>query len=410
MVDSRGNALPASGVRVGWSSTTARPVPTLTVVDVARHPGYSTTTFANDIAVLTLTGPIPGATPLPVASAVTSKASLVRGSSVRSAGYGYTWVTGPSSNSILVADLIALPNNVCGNSKIPYRIGTVDFYGFGSQVDVANAVCAIGVIADTSLIVDTCQGDSGGPLFSGEGITARLVGVVSVGDGCAGYREDGKEMPRKRPGVYARTSSALTWLAELGVQPQDDTLTAPTITQAVAQGRTIDVKVSAAGPSRVDTVTITATPRQPPATPAMCTTVIDAGTGACTLSGLTASTTYELTAVAQAGSAASPPSAPIMVTTGGVPSAPRIRQVFALGNRQVEFVVVPGTSPDGAPVDTRVTCTPSGPAKSRVQRVTEPVVDGTAVVRLVAGYEYVCRAVSTNTFGVARSRTFRVSV
>jgi len=59
---------------------------------------------------------------------------------------------------------------------------------------------------------DSCQGDSGGPLFtsgSGNGETAgqnyEHIGVVSWGYGCASA---------SYPGVYARTSKQLSWIAK----------------------------------------------------------------------------------------------------------------------------------------------------------------------------------------------------
>ena len=51
---------------------------------------------------------------------------------------------------------------------------------------------------------DSCQNDSGGPLsIKTEDNTARLIGVVSFGNGCA---------QPKSPGVYARVSSIRSWI------------------------------------------------------------------------------------------------------------------------------------------------------------------------------------------------------
>ena len=49
---------------------------------------------------------------------------------------------------------------------------------------------------------DSCQGDSGGPMTCGDGLHC---GVVSWGIGCA---------DAGHPGVYAKTSQFVDWIAE----------------------------------------------------------------------------------------------------------------------------------------------------------------------------------------------------
>ena len=50
---------------------------------------------------------------------------------------------------------------------------------------------------------DSCAGDSGGPFVCNDNSNAVIAGVVSWGIGCA---------HADYPGVYARTTSALSWI------------------------------------------------------------------------------------------------------------------------------------------------------------------------------------------------------
>jgi len=59
---------------------------------------------------------------------------------------------------------------------------------------------------------DSCQGDSGGPLVTTESNRFTLIGVTSHGRGCA--RPD-------HPGVYARVSYVMDWIAENSAWAQD---------------------------------------------------------------------------------------------------------------------------------------------------------------------------------------------
>ena len=79
---------------------------------------------------------------------------------------------------------------------------------------ITNAQCNSaygGSITDTMICAgypgvggkDACQGDSGGPFVCNDNGNAVIAGVVSWGNGCA---------LADYPGVYARTTSALSWI------------------------------------------------------------------------------------------------------------------------------------------------------------------------------------------------------
>jgi len=146
------------------------------VQKVVVHPGYSSSTIDNDIAILHTAVPITlGTNAQPIG--LPEQGNDPTGT-VTCSGWGTT-----REGGALPADLMAVDVPIVDRAKCNSQ------YGSGSITN--NMVCA-GVDAGG---MDACQGDSGGPLVSGSGTSAKLVGIVSWGYGCA------------RPnyaGVYAR--------------------------------------------------------------------------------------------------------------------------------------------------------------------------------------------------------------
>lgn len=210
--DNDGNPM-MSDVRVGPADGTQEPLDgdLVRAVTIDVHANYNKRTQANDIALLTLARPVSGVRSVKIPSLSEWRDLTQGGDSVRSAGWGKTYSGAESSPSnFLVANLVIVPDSVCGNSSSTYRVGTVTYYGIGSAFDGEKMLCAGGATA-SGLPIDTCQGDSGGPLVSG----STLVGIVSWGYGCAG-EEDGREI-KLTPGVYTRLGFYLGWLAARGV-------------------------------------------------------------------------------------------------------------------------------------------------------------------------------------------------
>jgi secreted trypsin-like serine protease len=157
---------------------------------VARMPGYDTTTYRNDLALLHLHRPATAA-PLPLADAGTAR---VLG---RVLGWGTRREGGTPSTELQQVDVPIAPDSACGAL-------------YGSNFDPAAMLCA-GYAQGGK---DACQGDSGGPLMIDDDLGPSehwtLAGVVTSGLGCA------------RPGqlgIYADLSSAELrgWIAATAV-------------------------------------------------------------------------------------------------------------------------------------------------------------------------------------------------
>lgn len=387
-----------SSFTVGWSPTGALP-PTMWVgvSQVALHPDYNDRTYVNDIAVLTLASPLVGATAMPLATSTQARTALSAGSTVQAAGFGYTSVRGPLSDRALVADVTVVPNRVCRDDALTYRIGDVSFVGL--DVDTSTAVCAIGVQPTSNLIIDTCQGDSGGPLFSGTTAGPRLLGLVSVGVGCAGFDvRDGQleELTDKTPGVYTRITPYLPWLAEIGIRSAP---LAPTLTAIPAEADGIRVTFATTDAAPVLSYRAVATAAD--GLTSQCTTA--ATTPTCVITSLIPGATYSVVGFALGAQGESQASEAV-TSTAGVPavrpSKPRIDSAKATPSRRLA-VTVSRIDPAGW-TSTFVVCN----AGERTYRAD--VVAGKAVLALPSGATYRCYAKSVNDAGGTRSKPIRV--
>ncbi len=97
-------------------------------------------------------------------------------SNVIVSGYGRVKEDGVTSDVLQFVKLIIKPWQDC---KKNYAEASNP-----SEV-TANMICAAKSKPEAEKKGDACQGDSGGPLYTGTGADARLVGVVSWGEGCA---------------------------------------------------------------------------------------------------------------------------------------------------------------------------------------------------------------------------------
>ncbi|CAG7607149.1 trypsin-like serine protease [Actinacidiphila bryophytorum] len=128
------------------------------------HPSYSSVTYDNDVAVLTLNRPVT-AKPLPITTAGDT-ASYGAGTAATLYGWGRTSSTTQDlAQTLKKASMPIVSNAACSSA-------------WGSDYVAAHMVCAgppaSGSDAGTT---SACNGDSGGPLV----VAGRVVGVVSWG-------------------------------------------------------------------------------------------------------------------------------------------------------------------------------------------------------------------------------------
>lgn len=216
----QGRVLRPDEILVATGTSLDAPAAVVAVAGVAVHPGFDERTMAPDVAVVALATPLVGVPTIPVVSAAEAAVVAAPGAPAATAGWGATRTDGSGFPvAFQVADLTFFPDAAC----LPdgrYQVGGVTFRGL-QGVDLRWMLCAAGAV-DT-VVLDSCQGDSGGPLVGGSGPNARLVGVVSWGDGCA----------FSSPGIYTRLAAVTDWLAAAGV-PVTPGAVPPTVTDTTA--------------------------------------------------------------------------------------------------------------------------------------------------------------------------------
>ena len=152
-----------------------------TVSAIYVHPGWNRETQENDLALLKLTSPISGHSPINLAN----ESMNMGGKSLLVSGWGAVTEGGNVSAILLQATVPYVDNAICNKPD--------SYAGFIKPT----MICA----GQHDGGVDACQGDSGGPLVLAD--KSLLVGVVSFGEGCG---------RRLKYGVYTSVSPFRSWI------------------------------------------------------------------------------------------------------------------------------------------------------------------------------------------------------
>ncbi|EDV46352.1 serine protease snake [Drosophila erecta] len=210
---------PPNQVRLGGDNLTMAMGEDIPIRRVIIHPDYSASTAYNDIALLELeTAAKPGLKPICIWTQKELANTLVT-----AIGYGQTSFAGLSSAQLLKVPLLSVSNEEC---QPHYQKAQLAEGVLGTQM------CAGDITGER----DTCQGDSGGPLLMRDGQLSYVVGITSLGQGCASGP----------PSVYTRVSSFVDWIESI-VWPAQQVTSASKPIQRTSSSPEFDLRATVSG-------------------------------------------------------------------------------------------------------------------------------------------------------------------
>ncbi|SPP85745.1 transmembrane protease serine 9 [Drosophila guanche] len=157
---------------------------------LVRHKGFEFSTLHNDVAILTLSEPVPFTheiQPICLPTTPSQQSRSYSGQVATVAGWGSLRENGPQPSILQKVDIPIWANAECARK-----------YGRAAPGGIIESMICAGQAAK-----DSCSGDSGGPMIINDGGRYTQVGIVSWGIGC------GKG---QYPGVYTRVTSLLPWI------------------------------------------------------------------------------------------------------------------------------------------------------------------------------------------------------
>ena len=158
-----------------------------TVAEIVVHPDYDPRTQDHDVALLRLSGST-SAPPVALVGPEAETDVAAPGTWATVSGWGTLSSGGRSPDTLQFVDVPLISDADC-QSAYPFE-------------DITEHMVCAGDLEDGG--IDSCQGDSGGPLVVVDDGVYVQHGVVSWGYGCA---------DADHPGVYARTSTHIDWIA-----------------------------------------------------------------------------------------------------------------------------------------------------------------------------------------------------
>jgi secreted trypsin-like serine protease len=357
------------------------------VVAVQPHPDYEPNSAGRDVAVLTLATPQPDLPTLTPLRPIDGQQYEAAGASARIAGWGTILPEDDFfPDALQSAPVVIFPRDSCGSGS-SYMVAGVPFQGFHhGQADPEIMLCAAGT-TPAGQVIDTCQGDSGGPLIVGDGLAARLVGIVSWGQDCAA----------QLPGVYTRVAAVADFLESANAII---TLAPTQAPRLAATGLHDSIRISFDFPrdGSASVLAATATDHATGAVRACFTRPRRDGlVPTCIIKGLQDGISYAVAGISANSAGNSPALASIQVTPIPVPVPGRVIDARVHARGRADFAVSASRSVGSSIEATLIVCQPmtGGPIR------TAPIRDSRAMVTGLRPIPYSCSVQARNAVGAA---------